>query len=404
MNKKKIINDPVYGFVNVPFEIIFDLIEHPWYQRLRRINQLGLTSLVYPGALHTRFHHAIGAMHLMQLAVENLRFKGVEISDQEYEAVCIAILLHDIGHGPFSHALEHSIIAVHHEEISIQMMNTLNVQFDGKLTTAIQIFKNEYKRPFFHQLISGQVDMDRLDYLRRDSFYTGVSEGIVGFDRIIKMLDVRNEELVIEEKGIYSIEKFIIARRLMYWQVYLHKTVTASESLLINILRRAKELSLAGHQLFATSTLHYFLKEEVTYQHFIEDPNILKQFSNLDDFDLLSSIKEWVSCSDKVLAKLCDCLINRHLPKVILQAEPFSQAEIDGKMAAVSLSQNISIEESAYFVYTGKVSNSAYNSEEHGINILMKDGRVVDLAVASDQYNISALAKPVVKYFLCYIR
>lgn len=402
-NKRKIINDPVYGLVNVPFDLVFDIIETPAFQRLRRINQLGMTNLVYPGALHTRFHHAIGAMHLMQVAIENLKFKGVDISNEEFEAVCAAILLHDIGHGPFSHALEHSIIEISHEEISVSIMENLNKHFAGKLTLAIQIFKNQYERKFFHQLISSQLDMDRLDYLRRDSFYTGVSEGTVGFDRIIHMLDVKNDELVVEEKGLYSIEKFLMARRLMYWQVYLHKTVIAAESLLISILKRAKQLSVSGEELFATPVLNYFLKTKINSETFKSNNEItLNNFIKLDDFDLLASIKCWCDHQDQILSMLCKSIIERNLPKVILQDHPFTDFELLSKKQQLAENLKVSIEETDLLVYTGEVSNTAYNTEESGIKILLKNETVKDLSLVSQQYNIPLMQQNNKKYYICY--
>ncbi|MSQ79266.1 MAG: HD domain-containing protein [Flavobacteriaceae bacterium] len=399
VNKHKIINDPVYGFISIPSELIYDLIDHPWVQRLRRISQLGLTSLVYPGALHTRFHHVLGAMHLMQKAVEALRGKSIQISDHEAESLYAAILLHDIGHGPYSHALEHSIIGLHHEQLSIEMMQRLNQQFEGKLESAIQIFEDKYPRKFLHSLISGQLDMDRLDYLRRDSFYTGVSEGMVGFDRILHMIDVRNDELVVEEKGIYSIEKFIIARRLMYWQVYLHKTVIAAESLLIHILRRAKQLAVSGEKLFGTDTLLYFVENTINMETFNEEA--LEKFCLMDDFDLLASIKVWAEHADQVLSSLCKSLVYRRLPQIELRKNAYTDIEIADRVKQMQAT-GIKEEDCNYFVYSGQVANSAYTSEESGIKILLKNGNILDLADASDQYNISALSQPVVKYFLCY--
>ncbi len=402
-NKRKIINDPVYGLVNVPYDLVFDIIETPTFQRLRRINQLGMTNLVYPGALHTRFHHAIGAMHLMQMAVENLRFKGVEISEHEAEAASVAILLHDVGHGPFSHALENSIIEVHHEELSLALMDELNETFGGRLQTAIQIFKNQYPRKFFHQLITGQLDMDRLDYLRRDSFYTGVSEGTVGFDRIIHMLDVYKDELVVEEKGLYSIEKFLLARRLMYWQVYLHKTVIAAESLLINILTRAKYVSQQGLELFATPTLQYFLQQHINTEQFNSNKKyILNKFVKLDDFDVLASIKSWTEAPDKVLSLLCQWMVDRNLPKVILQDSPISSEMLLEKQTQISHKYGVSMQDAAYFVYEGTVSNITYNNEEKGIKILMKNGEVSDLSKVSQQYNIPSVYQTMVKYYMCF--
>jgi HD superfamily phosphohydrolase len=403
LNKKKIINDPIYGFVTIPYDLVFDLIEHPFFQRLRRIKQLGLTNLVFPGALHTRFQHAIGAMSLANEAVENLRFKGIEITEEEAEAVCVATLLHDIGHGPFSHSLEKSIVLdVAHEEISLAFMQLLDREMDGKLSMAISIFRNKYKKKFLHQMVSSQLDMDRLDYLRRDSFYTGVTEGVVSSERIIKMLHVKNDDLVVEEKGIYSIEKFIIARRLMYWQVYLHKTVIAAETLLVNIIRRARQLASAGTEMFATPALHYFLfRQPDTSKFFSEESNLLL-FSKLDDFDIFASIKVWTEHEDRVLALLCSNLINRNLPKIIIQNEKVDELMIAQKKKEVIKRFSISEEDADYFVYSDSVTNNAYNPEGVKINILKKDQRITDIADASDQYNITALSKSVVKHFLCF--
>ncbi len=402
-NKKKIINDPVYGFVTISSELIFDLIEHPYFQRLRRIKQLGLSNLVYPGALHTRFQHVIGAMSLTSQAVDLLKWKGVSITDEEKDAVCAAVLLHDMGHGPYSHTLEQVLIQdVHHEDISLAFMELLNIELEGRLTLAIQIFKNDYSKPFLHQLVSSQLDMDRLDYLRRDSFYTGVQEGVIGHDRIISMLNVYNGELVIDEKGIYSIEKFIIARRLMYWQVYLHKTVIAAESLLVKIMQRAVLLAAKGVDLFATPSFRVFLYKPPTGHQFVTDPNYLKLFSELDDFDVFTSVKVWCQHSDYILSMLCKQLVNRDLPKISIQKEPFTATELSSKMDLTASQFNISLADTHYFVYTESVMNKAYNPDGFNIKVLYRTGEVADIVNASDQYNISALAKPVTKYFLCY--
>ena len=402
-NKLKIVNDPIYGFITIPYEIVFDIIEHPYYQRLRRIKQLGLTSLVYPGALHTRFHHAMGAMYLMGEAIEVLRAKGIEINDAEAEGVTLAILLHDIGHGPFSHALETSIVnGISHEDISLLFMDKLNKHFNNKLLLAISIFKNEYKKKFLHQLVSSQLDMDRLDYLMRDSFFTGVSEGVISAERIIKMLTVVNDSLAIEAKGIYSIEKFIVARRLMYWQVYLHKTVLAAEILLVNILKRAKELILKGEKLFATPSLLLFLENKFTKNDFEINENILQEFSQLDDYDIYASVKVWMKHSDKVLSEMCSMLINRQLLKIELQNSPFSAEHIQSTREQIKKEKQLNDTEINYYVFTDKVTNSAYKSNDEKINILFKNGDLNDLATASDQLNISALSKTVEKYFLCY--
>lgn len=403
VNKRKIINDPIYGFVTLPDELVYDLIEHPFFQRLRRIKQLGLTNLVYPGALHTRFHHAIGAMYLMTEALQVLKSKGIQISEEESRAAIIAILLHDIGHGPFSHALEHTIVkGVHHEDISAMLMDTLNKEFNGKLTLAIKIFKGDYKKGFLHQLVSSQLDMDRLDYLKRDSFFTGVSEGVISSDRIIKMLNVVNGELVVESKGIYSIEKFLIARRLMYWQVYLHKTVLSAEKLLVNILKRAKELSLKGEDLFASPALSLFLKNNFNKKDFYSNPELLYQFTLLDDYDIMGSVKVWTSHPDKVLALLCDNMINRHLYKIELQNTAFNKKYKDSLLKKAMKKYELSEKEAAYFVFSEQVNNSAYNSNKVQINILFSNGKLMDVAEASDQLNIKMLSKKVTKHFICY--
>ncbi len=402
-NKRKIFNDPIYGFVSLPYEIIFDLIEHPYFQRLRRIKQLGLTNLVYPGALHTRFHHAMGAMHLMGEAIEEIRAKGHEITDDEAKAVTIAILLHDIGHGPFSHALEHSIVNnVTHEDISQLFMNRLNIEHNGELSLAIKIFKNQYHKKFLHQLVSSQLDMDRLDYLKRDSFFTGVSEGVISSDRIIKMLNVTNDQLAVEAKGIYSIEKFIIARRLMYWQVYLHKTVLSAENLLVNILKRAKELAQKKVELFCTPALRTFLYKQYSKKDFKDNPELLDAFALLDDFDIMTSIKVWASHGDKVLSMLCKQLVNRKLFKVEMQNQSFVGTKIRKIKNDIKKLYGLNDTEVNYFVFSGNVANDAYRSDKISINILFKDGTTTDIAKASDQLNIAVLEKTVKKYYLCY--
>lgn len=402
-NKRKIFNDPIYGFITIPGELIFDLIEHPYFQRLRRIKQLGLTHYVYPGALHTRFHHALGAMHLMGQAIEVLRLKGHQISDKEAEGVTIAILLHDIGHGPFSHALEESIVSdVSHEDLSLLYMKRLNEVFNGKLSLAISIFKDEYHKKVLHQLVSSQLDMDRLDYLKRDSFYTGVSEGVISSDRILKMLNIVNDELVVEAKGIYSIEKFIIARRLMYWQVYLHKTVLSAENILVNVLRRAKHLSMQGTELFSTPSLKLFLQNKFTKNSFEKDNSLLDTFASLDDYDIMASVKVWSDHSDEVLSTLCKCIIDRKLFKLELQNKPFTPEYVKKVKQATMSKYNLNRKNLEYFVFSAVVFNSAYNPEKIKINILNRDGSVSDIAKASDQLNISMLSKTVKKHFLCY--
>ena len=402
MNKKKIINDPVYGFISIPYEIIFDLIEHPFFQRLRRIRQLGMTYLVYPGALHTRFHHALGALYLTGEAIETLRGKGHDITQQEAEAVSIAILLHDIGHSPFSHALENSLVrGLSHEDFSALIMERLNREFNGRLTDAISIFNGSYKKNFLHQLVTGQLDMDRLDYLKRDSFFTGVSEGVVSADRILKMLDVYNDQLVVEAKGIYSIEKFIIARRLMYWQVYFHKTVLAAEQMLVKALQRAKELSFMGTQVFATPALEVFLKKDISKRDFETDPGMLEIFASLDDYDIFTALKVWAGHSDQVLSELCKGLVDRRLYKCRLQDGPFSSETSEALTIKAMNIFGISEKEVDYFIFTGTIANNAYNPNEEKINILFKDNTVKDIAFASDHLNISVLSGPVTKHFLC---
>ncbi|GIV35216.1 MAG: phosphohydrolase [Chitinophagales bacterium] len=403
VNKRKIFNDPVYGFISIPFELIFDLIEHPYFQRLRRITQLGLSYYVYPGAYHTRFHHALGALHLMTLALDVLQYKGHKVTRKEAEAACAAILLHDIGHGPFSHTLENCLIpGVSHEFLSSRFMEALNADFRGRLSLAIDIFRDNYKKRFLHQLISSQLDVDRLDYLKRDSFFTGVQEGVIGHDRIIKMLEVKDDRLVVEEKGIYSIEKFLVARRLMYWQVYLHKTVLAAESLLVKIMQRAKELALNNVSLDASPPLKYFLYNNVSRKSFMDAEEPLEQFARLDDVDVLAAVKLWTRHPDTVLSLLCKALIERKLPKIELRNEPFPPARIERIKKAVKLHYELSQREEDYFVYTSSTSNFAYDPEKGNINILYKDGRLMDITRASDQLNISVLSRPVVKYYLCY--
>ncbi|WP_231425620.1 HD domain-containing protein [Pedobacter sp. Leaf250] len=405
MNKKKIINDPVYGFISIPSELVYDVISHPYFQRLRYIKQLGMTHLVYPGALHTRFHHALGAMHLMSLAIEVLRSKGHTITDGEEEAATLAILLHDIGHGPFSHALEHSLVTgIKHEDISAKLMLDLNDHFDGKLTHAIEIFNGTYPKRFLHQLISGQLDLDRMDYLNRDSFFTGVSEGVISFDRIIKMFNVFDDDLVIEEKGIYSIEKFLIARRLMYWQVYLHKTVIAGEMILVKLLERAKELSAASEELFAAPSLKYFFENDISETNFFDQHENLEHFTNLDDQDIYAAVKVWVKHPDKILSTLCQMLTSRNLYKVEMGNEMAPKDRVDFlKDATVNLLV-IKPEEARYFVFTDAIQNRAYNAGVGNIKILMKNNDIVDIAKASDLSNLESLQKTVEKYILCYPR
>jgi HD superfamily phosphohydrolase len=405
LNKKKIINDPVYGFITIPSDLVYDLIQHPYVQRLRYIKQLGMTHLVYPGALHTRFHHALGAMHLMSLALETIKSKGQAISYDEEEAVTIAILLHDIGHGPFSHALEHTIVdGVSHEHISTLLMDNLNREFGGRLSLALDIFNKRYHKKFLYQLVSGQLDLDRMDYLNRDSFFTGVSEGVISFDRIIKMLDVVDDQLVVEEKGVYSIEKFLIARRLMYWQVYLHKTVIAAEQMLVKILERAKELSGEGRNLFASPCFSYFLKNSISREEFKNDPRNIERFTKLDDNDIFTSIKVWVNDEDLILSTLCSHLISRNLYQVEITNEPPPIERINDLADKVTDEFEISDDDTSYFVFTDTIKNKAYSVGDGSIKILMKDGSIQDITKASDNSNLESLARTVQKYILCYVK
>lgn len=405
MNKKKIINDPVYGFISIPSELVYDVISHPYFQRLRYIKQLGMTHLVYPGALHTRFHHALGVMHLMSLAIEILRSKGHPITAEEEEAATLAILLHDIGHGPFSHALEHSLVTgIKHEDISARLMQELNAHFGGRLTQAIEVFNGTHPKKFLHQLISGQLDLDRMDYLNRDSFFTGVSEGVISFDRIIKMFNIYDDDLVIEEKGIYSIEKFLIARRLMYWQVYLHKTVISGEMLLVKLLERAKQLSVNGENLFASPSLNHFLKNNITEDDFFNGHIHLEHFTNLDDQDIYAAVKVWVKHPDKILSTLCRMLTSRNLYKVEMGNEIANGDRIEFLQNAATNLLDINPEEARYFVFTESIKNRAYNAGVGNIKILMKNNDIVDIAKASDLSNLESLQKTVEKYILCYPR
>ncbi len=400
-NKLKILNDPVYGFITIPNSLIYDLIQHPYFQRLRRISQMGLSYLVYPGAHHTRFHHALGCMHIMQKAIEVLRFKQICISAEEENALLIAILLHDIGHGPFSHAMEHSIVeTVSHESISLLFMNKLNSEFDGKLSLAIQIFKGDYHRKFMLQLISSQLDMDRMDYLKRDSFYTGVAEGNINSDRLIQMMNVVDDVLVIEEKGIYSVEKFLMARRLMYWQAYLHKTSLVAELILTKILKRAKELTEKGIRLNCSESLQFFLGHKVELKDF--DDSVLHKFSQLDDFDIISALKSWQNNDDFILNSLSKMIINRDLLKIQMSTEKVSTEERDSKLEKFAKENNISISDAKYFIFKGKIINQAYSSVAEPIRILMKNKTIEDVVEASDQLNLKALSKAVTKYYICF--
>lgn len=400
-NKLKIFNDPIYGFITIPNSLIFELIEHRYFQRLRRITQMGLSYLVYPGAHHTRFHHALGSMHLMQNVVRILRFKGVTISEDEENALLIAILLHDIGHGPFSHAMEHSIVkGVSHEEISLLFMQKLNTEFNSNLTLAIKVFKGKYHRKFMCQLISSQLDMDRSDYLKRDSFYTGVSEGNINSAHLITMLNVVEDELVVEEKGIYSVERFLTARRLMYWQVYLHKTSLVAEQLMIRILKRAKELTLKGATLITSKALLYFLKNEITHDTF--NDFTLETYANLDDFDIISAMKEWQIHDDFVLSNLCQMIINRDLLKIEIKNDQINNDKLNKHITNLMHKYNVTNYEASFFVFKGEVTNQAYQLNNQNINILFKTGKVIDIVDASDHLNLKVLSKPVTKYYICY--
>jgi len=401
INKLKIFNDPIYGFISIPNELIYDLIQHPYFQRLRRISQMGLSYLVYPGANHTRFHHALGCMHLMQKAIETLRFKGVAISPEEENALYVAILLHDIGHGPFSHAMEKSIVEdVHHEAISLLFMNQLNDEFDGKLSLAIQVFKGDYHRKFMLQLISSQLDMDRMDYLKRDSFYTGVAEGNVNSERLIQMMNVVDGVLVIEEKGIYSVEKFLLSRRLMYWQAYLHKTSLVAELILMKVLKRAKELTLKGITLPCSEPLQFFMQNKITLDDF--DAQNLDLFSQLDDFDIISALKAWQKQDDFILSTLSKMIINRDLLKIKLSGEKIPLEEIQELKERFAKDHNISQSEADYFIFKGKIKNQAYSKEAEPIRIFKKDKTIEDVVEVSDQLNLKSLSKLVTKYYICF--
>ncbi|WP_396197244.1 HD domain-containing protein [Flavobacterium sp.] len=400
-NKLKIFNDPIYGFITIPNAFIYDLIQHPYFQRLRRISQMGMSYLVYPGAHHTRFHHALGCMHIMQKAVQTLQFKGVVISPAEEEALYIAILLHDIGHGPFSHAMEHSIVdAVHHEELSLLFMEQLNREFEGKLELAIQVFKGAYPRKFMLQLISSQLDMDRMDYLKRDSFYSGVAEGNINSDRLIQMMHVKDDVLVIEEKGIYSVEKFLVARRLMYWQAYLHKTSVVAELILTKILKRAKELSQNGIQLPCSAPLQFFMMHKIALADF--DAETLKNFSYLDDYDIMGAIKAWQFHDDYVLQNLCRMILNRDLLKIQITEEKPDKAELIAFRTKFMNLTSLSEKEANYFVFKGKLKNQAYSKSSDPIYILKKDNSIEDVVEASDQMYLKALSKEVTKYYVCF--
>ncbi len=397
--KRKIINDPVYGFITINHPLIFDILAHPYYQRLRRIHQMALAYLVYPGAVHTRLHHSLGAYHLMGNAINELRSKGTEITEEEEIAAKAGILLHDAGHGPFSHALENELVPdVHHEDISLQIMQAMNEDLDGRLTMAIEIFTNRYPKKFLHQLISGQLDVDRMDYLTRDSFFTGVSEGVIGYDRILKMLVVHNNELMVEEKGIYSIEKFLVARRQMYWQVYLHKTVLAAEKMLVNILRRVREISKDCIEGLTTGGATDFFLYQFDGKM---NRQTLDRFCELDDIDFSFAVKRWSRHPDFVLSELCKRLLNRQLLKIHLQAEPFDEKEINEKLVNAAEHLHISTTMAAYFVFTGEANNTMYKTEDERINILFKDGTVKDISAIDNPLIHQTISAPVKKFYIC---
>lgn len=403
LNKKKIINDPVYGFIHIRSEIIFDLIEHPFFQRLRHIKQLGLSHYIYPGAQHTRFQHALGSLHLMGRVLDNFRNKGIEISDREYEATQIAVLLHDIGHGPFSHSLEETLLpGVSHESLSYLFMKELNQQFNNQLSLTLKIFQNTYTRKFFHQLISSQLDIDRLDYLKRDSFFTGVQEGTIGVDRIIAMLTVHQDQLMVEEKGIYSIENFLNARRLMYWQVYLHKTSVSAERMLVNLVKRAQYLLQSGEKIPCSESLVIFLKHSLTLEDFGEDKNLLTSYGQLDDHDIWGAIKLWKNHSDPILSILSNKILSRNLFKILYSNDPISRTLVEKVKAGISKSYNVLKKETPYLLSSGTVTNEAYVSEKQKILIYTREGEVKDIAQASDLPHIKAMSKIVKKNYLCW--
>lgn len=405
-NKKKIINDPVFGFITIPNDYLYSILQHPVLQRLNRIRQLGLASFVYPGAQHTRLHHSIGAMYLMNEAINNLRLKGHEITSGESDGALSAILLHDVGHGPFSHVLEYTLTdGIHHEEFSLALMERLNNELGGRLDLCIDIFKNHYPKRFLHQLVSGQLDVDRLDYLRRDSFFTGVTEGNIGSARIIKMLDLIDGRLVVESKGIYSIENFLMARRLMYWQVYLHKTAVAAEKMLINTLNRAKELTLNGYKLFASPALAFFLENDVNKSFFMKDKElVLEHFINLDDNDIWCALKVWSGSDDIVLSTLSLALLNRNLFKIKIESEPFEDSYKTDYVKCYAERFRISESEAGYFCSSDIVATNMYNEADDSIDIMYNDGTIKDIAEASDMLNIQLLSKNLVKYYFSYLR
>ena len=405
MQASKIINDPVFGFINIPRGLLYDIVRHPLLQRLNRIKQVGLSSVVYPGAQHTRFQHSLGAFYLMSEAIQHLRAKGNFIFDSEAEAVKAAILMHDIGHGPFSHVLENTIVqGISHEEISLMLMERINREVGGQLTLAIQIFKDEYPKRFLHQLVSGQLDMDRLDYLSRDSFYTGVSEGNIGAARIIKMLDVKDDQLVVESKGIYSIENFLVARRLMYWQVYLHKTSVAYENMLVSALLRAKELASKGVELFASPALKFFLYNDINQERFKSDPKCLENFILLDDNDIWTALKVWCNHNDIILATLSQGMVNREIFKVEVSPTPCTEERLNTISERIAKQLHISKEDTRYFISTPSIEKNMYNPADDSIDILYNDGSTTNIAEASDMLHLSVLSKNVKKYYICYLR
>jgi len=405
MNNPKIINDPVFGFIKIPRGLLYGIVEHPLFQRLNRINQLGLASVVYPGARHTRFQHSLGAFHLMTEAVRSLQEKGNFIFDSEAEAVEAAILMHDIGHGPFSHVLENTLIhGISHEDISLMMMEEINKCFNGQLNLAISIFKGDYPKNFLHQLISSQLDMDRLDYLRRDSFYTGVTEGNIGSARIIKMLNVVEDSLVVEHKGIYSLENYLTTRRLMYWQVYLHRTCVAYEKVLVNMLTRAKDLIRMGQEVFASPALKYFLNNEVDAAWFAQHPETLQNYGELDDSDIWSAMKAWKHHEDKILSTLATDMLDRRIFKVEVHEEPIPKERIEELKRNISQNMGIAYEDAHYMMSINTISKDMYNVEDDSIAILYKNGMVRDISEASELLNVQLLSKKIRKYYLCYQR
>ncbi len=406
MKEAKIINDPVFGFIKIPCGLLYGIVEHPLFQRLNRINQLGLASVVYPGARHTRFQHSLGAFHLMSEAVISLQQKGIFIFDTETEAVEAAILMHDIGHGPFSHVLENTLIhGISHEDISLMMMEEINSHFNGALNLAISIFKGNYPKDFLHQLISSQLDMDRLDYLRRDSFYTGVTEGNIGSARIIKMLNVVDDKLVVDQKGIYSLENYLTTRRLMYWQVYLHRTCVAYEKVLVNLLTRAKDLIRTGHDVFASPALHYFLSHDIDKAWFESHPETLSYYEELDDSDIWSAMKAWKHDSDKILSTLATDMLDRHIFKVEVTETPVEESRIEELAKGIADHMDISIDDARHYMMSiNTISKDMYNVDDDSISILYKNDEIRDISEASELLNVQLLSKKIRKYYLCYQR